>query len=328
MAVGHYLGEIHQYRNEPVMQAIAMVHMWRHCQAFWRNRRNAPVIMPQVTMPAPAPSTGGRQRRNALVPVQGTPVFAEEATRTRALVLDRIETQLLKELCAMLGCDLYWLPNYLEARFSAELSKHGQRTDTQGFQANRLKYLEEAEAAEFKVTFRNGLAYMLCQDKGELRERPADTRSYASVYSGKHRRYCFGYVLTGTDLYMADHDASRKDRGGNEFYHSSYLAGKPVMCAGDISFHEGSCTSISNLSGHYKPKPSQLLSLILFLRGKGLDMGHAQVVLNGDSNSVAELSVNVKDAQAILDPRKLDDDEVGGQLVYRTVEMFLGHTVR
>ncbi|MGE4241218.1 hypothetical protein [Ramlibacter sp.] len=325
LAVGHHLGEIHQYRRDPFMQAVAMARMWRRCQAFWRQRQNAPLRIPG-TAPVPQQpdrtrlSSGGRQRSNGLVPMRTTHVFSEEATRVRAAVLERIERQLLKELCAILQCDVYALPNFLESRFFSGLTKHGVDTDAGSF-SWPLKYMEQAEAAELRLTFRNGCAHALVREHDGVVERPADTRSNTKEPATKHRRYCFGYVLTGTDLLMADHRVYEFTHQ-RTFFHSSYLAGQQIVCAGDISFEQGRCTSISNLSGHYQPTEPQLMHVIVFLRSRGLDVSRTLIVLHSDADGDLE-ALSADDPVGVVDPRLLPEDMGNRFLQYRTANMFL-----
>ena len=49
-------------------------------------------------------------------------------------------------------------------------------------------------------------------------------------------------------------------------HHSSYLAGKAVLCAGMIIIDDGKLLHIDNESGHYKPSTSNLLNLLAALR--------------------------------------------------------------
>ena len=49
-------------------------------------------------------------------------------------------------------------------------------------------------------------------------------------------------------------------------HHSSYLAGKVVLCAGMIIIDDGKLLHIDNESGHYKPSTSNLLNLLAALR--------------------------------------------------------------
>lgn len=56
-----------------------------------------------------------------------------------------------------------------------------------------------------------------------------------------------------------------EEMGHGSFNHSSFMSGKPVMCAGNISFANGYLTMIDNGSGHYRPGARNLKDAISFL---------------------------------------------------------------
>jgi len=60
-----------------------------------------------------------------------------------------------------------------------------------------------------------------------------------------------------------------------EFHHSSFLAGKPVAAAGEIEVIDGTLTSYSGKSGHYKPTQEQLGQFTSELKSSGADMSQA-----------------------------------------------------
>ena len=56
------------------------------------------------------------------------------------------------------------------------------------------------------------------------------------------------------------------------FNHSSFCAGKEVMCAGTIVFMSGALKYISTNSGHYKPAPPQLRTFLVSLAAEDVDL--------------------------------------------------------
>ncbi len=55
--------------------------------------------------------------------------------------------------------------------------------------------------------------------------------------------------------------------GGRDVsHHSTFFAGMPVMCAGDIKIVNGQLKWITNTSGHYRPSRENLYDALLFLR--------------------------------------------------------------
>ena len=75
------------------------------------------------------------------------------------------------------------------------------------------------------------------------------------------------FVL-GTDkkLYVAPHEVSR-------FHHSSFFAGQPVICGGELSTNSSGClTEITDKSGHYKPRNHNVLFLLQHLAKQNIDL--------------------------------------------------------
>lgn len=71
------------------------------------------------------------------------------------------------------------------------------------------------------------------------------------------------YVLgMNGELYVSDPDEQKLP----EFRHSSFFRGKPVMCAGTIIVEKGIIKEITLLSGHYKPRPKELLNFLELLQ--------------------------------------------------------------
>lgn len=63
-----------------------------------------------------------------------------------------------------------------------------------------------------------------------------------------------------------------KDSGA--FQHSSFLQGARISAAGLIKIKNGRLTSLSPLSGHYRPPASNFKAFVKNLKGEGVDMSH------------------------------------------------------
>ena len=48
----------------------------------------------------------------------------------------------------------------------------------------------------------------------------------------------------------------------NDYNHSSFLSGKPVLCAGMIHLQQGRIVGVNNASGHYKPTRRELAKCV------------------------------------------------------------------
>lgn len=66
-----------------------------------------------------------------------------------------------------------------------------------------------------------------------------------------------------------------KDSGA--FQHSSFLQGSRISAAGLIKIKDGRLSSLSPLSGHYRPPASNFRAFVRSLRDAGVDMGHVSI---------------------------------------------------
>lgn len=84
------------------------------------------------------------------------------------------------------------------------------------------------------------------------------------------------------ELYAMDdmellYSANQPAKGGT-FHHSSFLSGKPVLCAGELEIRNGKLLYIDNGSGHYRPNTQQLLNCLDVLdRRYGVDLVQVQI---------------------------------------------------
>ncbi len=74
------------------------------------------------------------------------------------------------------------------------------------------------------------------------------------------------------EMYAADdmefiYTANQPAKSGT-FHHSSFLSGRPVLCAGEIKLEHGVIKHIDNGSGHYKPATQDLLNCVNLLERK------------------------------------------------------------
>lgn len=63
-----------------------------------------------------------------------------------------------------------------------------------------------------------------------------------------------------------------KSQAVGKFHHSSFLAGKPVAAAGEISVKDGIIESVSRKSGHYWPDEDHLAQFMEELGDQGVDI--------------------------------------------------------
>ena len=66
---------------------------------------------------------------------------------------------------------------------------------------------------------------------------------------------------------------------GNYWNHSSFNAGKDVICAGMIKIHNGVLQYVDNNSGHYKPTRQHLHAMMTIIANEGINLAAVTVVV-------------------------------------------------
>lgn len=142
-----------------------------------------------------------------------------------------------------------------------------------------LVWLLDEEAAKHRILIRGGLLYFATN--GQLVDTSADSyRDHgAGMAEGRFREpslYSAGYVLSlQGGLFAGIHapgNSPHQCMGKNPFYHSSYMGGEDVLCAGRIFVKQGKLVGIDNASGHYKPSAERLRGAIRELDRQGVDL--------------------------------------------------------
>src|ERR1700730_1917283 len=102
-----------------------------------------------------------------------------------------------------------------------------------------VEYLTDAERAPYALTFRDGLIF---DANGSL----FDTTGAETLHSGPGRAI---FVMDASGNFYAS-----MDQKPGEFHHSSLVAGGPVAAAGELEVGRGGLKTISDKSGHYRPR--------------------------------------------------------------------------
>ncbi len=99
---------------------------------------------------------------------------------------------------------------------------------------------------------------------------------YGNLFVGndnqRHGQYTLGLATNQMK-------GARLDRGQTN--HSSFCAGREVICAGTIFFWKGQLIHIDNNSGHYAPKRNALYQAVKILAGDGTNIDYLRVLLFG-----------------------------------------------
>lgn len=194
-------------------------------------------------------------------------------------------------LAQSLGTTINVLPEYLERHFGRRLSYHGEHLDVLGRAAI---YLSRAEVDKYRLTFRNGKAYMFTwpgkgvegaeKNAGAMSLVLADSSTATSPVFGKSTNWGGFAMSMGRELYMARHHCRKGFGAEGNFYHSSYLAGEPVLCAGTIKMKNGLIAEVCNDSGHYRPDARNFIGFLQTLQMHGVNI--ASVVVGDYSGAL------------------------------------------
>lgn len=192
------------------------------------------------------------------------------AGRTKGM--EALYRLVVEKLCENFNVEVNELPRELEMCFGRELSGHGEAVDyTYATKNGSVVYLKRAEASKYKLQFFHGFAYqwrknlktlgMWCKLKADTTNVKLLTPNFMKGYTG------FAMSMS-RDLYVSSRHTPGSG-GDNEFFHSSYLSGGTVMCAGSIKIENGIVKGICNDSGHYQPTVNHLVNVLECLRMQG-----------------------------------------------------------
>ena len=96
------------------------------------------------------------------------------------------------------------------------------------------------------------------------------TATYKTNFAGPG--WCIFVISTEGNLYANNHD----DTTG--WFHAAFMGGKPVIAAGELYAKNGILHAMTPKSGHYKPRPTDLIAGLNSLRAQGLDLSQTQVM--------------------------------------------------
>jgi hypothetical protein len=133
----------------------------------------------------------------------------------------------------------------------------------------QVEYLSDKERDRFKVYLENTSNGIVVKDANHALKVPG--------------QYAF---VMGPDkqMYAGEHKT-------DQFHHSSFLRGKPVICAGKISIGiDGRVINITNKSGHYKPDSRHMYDMLKLLQADGLDCTGIHLKIHGSSEKQHDVS--------------------------------------
>jgi len=103
-----------------------------------------------------------------------------------------------------------------------------------------------------------------------------DTQGRAYDTQGDANGYMYAMDEYGT-LFASP--AAGLATGGKYWNHSSFNAGKDVICAGMIKIHNGALTYVDNNSGHYRPTRQHLHGMLTIIGNEGINLAGVTVLV-------------------------------------------------
>jgi hypothetical protein len=106
------------------------------------------------------------------------------------------------------------------------------------------------------------------------------------VFRGKfYNGFDSKFTTFGTQAYVIDEYGnfySTNESFGTDvnFNHSTFNAGKDVICAGTLTVAQGELRNITNKSGHYKPTRQNLHNALVSLDSQELDLTNCVVTVS------------------------------------------------
>lgn len=201
--------------------------------------------------------------------------------KKRAPAVQALYEWCVRYLCRSFNVTPNVLPRELEYMFGREMGDHGSKLDQEWDCAN---YLKRADVKKYRLWFRGGKAYhfpwwdkgkRFGADAGKSMVLAESSRAYnAQVISQANFG---GFAMSmGRDIYMAKHHCTGIGQFSNH-YHSSYLAGMAVMCAGTMLIEGGVVKVVRTDSGHYQPTDAHLLNILQTFQMVGVPIDTVQV---------------------------------------------------
>jgi hypothetical protein len=191
-------------------------------------------------------------------------------------------------LASRAGVGINALPNWLTAAFGRDLSEHGEKLD---YNKRLAQYLSSVDREKFRIRFDGGIAQQMQWWLTKTSWQNADSeRSTASDLGWREGHS--GYALSiGGDFYSGPHRASGAENKGMSFFHSSYMAGDAVRCAGTWKIRNGKLLEITDSSGHYQPTILHMLGAIETLKGYGVNLSDVKIFLMSQGNPAPEFGL-------------------------------------
>ncbi len=174
--------------------------------------------------------------------------------------------QILCICLVLLSCQSH-LP-YLESAPKYSILAQYKEESKKPTNQKPVRYLSANEVQQLKLYVKDGLLL-------DAQGKKLDPELHLPANQKRSGFAIYVMDLSG-DLYISfDHEQGY-------FHHSSLLAGADVLAAGDMTIAQGQLVKISNISGHYRPKPSSIALVLQRLKDMGVKTENVEVLTIGE----------------------------------------------
>ena len=178
-------------------------------------------------------------------------------------------TYIANSLSRSLNVSINVLPRELEMLYGRTMGNRGTMLDRD---EGHAKYLSRAEVLQYAISWANGKAYQFphWQPNASKSKRVIANTAHLSNPGVNIQPGYSGFAMSMSQtIYVAKHHMQGSAHSGNFHYHSSYLGGESVLCAGTIKIEQGVVKAIRTNSGHYQPLDEHMLNVVKLLQTVG-----------------------------------------------------------
>ena len=194
------------------------------------------------------------------------------------------------DLARVLRCPLNDLASKLQQLYGVNMSEHGVATDAK----EQPNYLNGARREQYRVFIISGRACHYRRTNKQFKIINT-TVAKGELEGFNDERPGLGFVLSmSNELYAGL--LGKLSLG----YHSQFMAGRPVMCAGTMVFDQGRVTYIRNDSGHYKPVDHSMIKVLHYLQMNGMPIRDITIGREQVASGLAEGRVEVSASEFML----------------------------
>ncbi len=222
---------------------------------------------------------------------------SEEVDLTMKTKVQDVYAKAARQLAERAGVTINNLPSWLERNHGKGMTAHGYHLDVE---QGLAKWMTADQREVFRLHVKGGKLYqynwwtwseaelwgttgkvdlskkkLVMADSGHSENAAVITAGYS------------GFVMSMSgDLYLTKQFAGGVKVEGGSVYHSSYMAGLPVLMAGEVLVKGGTVKRVNTRSGHYQPSAPMVVRFLKQLQLLGVKVDEVADFDNKNEKSV------------------------------------------